>query len=219
MSRKLVVISAFVFLAAFLAGCGGSDDGGLFKNAGPQQQQGQTNPTNAAPDVPKQQQSQPAQPGQPNQPFAVPSIVIPQVVQGSTTGACALLSKQDAAAALGAPVNDARSLDIPKQNMGAFTVDISSCEYERTSGSAASVQLQTWKAGDANTVKTMAGFVCQTKEKIAGLGDVACWYAPDHKELQAFKGGSFVSLTVRGAPGNADDTIKALAKRIVDRVQ
>jgi hypothetical protein len=217
MTRATVGLVSLLLFAVLGVACGGSDDGGIFKKA-PQQSQS----TAAAPDVPKQAQPQttPASPIQipnlPNLPIAVPSIQIPEVKTGSTTGACALLTKQDAAAALGAPVNDGKSLDVPKQNMGVFTVEIASCSYDKTGGGG-EVSLQTWKGPAGDQVKLMSTIVCQGKEKVAGLGDSACWYSPEHREIQVFKGASFVDLTVRGAPN--DDAVKNLAKKIVDKVQ
>src|SRR5262249_36623067 len=119
---------------------------------------------------------------------------------------------------LGGPVNDAKSLDIPKQNMGAFTVDISTCSYDKSgTGPSASAEVQTWRASDASQVKMMAGFVCQTKDKVNGVGDVACWYSNEHRELQAFKGGTFIDLTVRGAANDA--VITNLMKTVLDKVK
>src|SRR5215208_2657627 len=122
MTRATVGLVSLLLFAASAVACGGSDDGGIFKNA-PQQSQS----TAAAPDVPKQAQTQttPARRVQiPNLPIAVPSIQLPEVKTGSTTGACALLTKEDAAAALSVPVKDGESVDLPKQNMGLFTVEI-----------------------------------------------------------------------------------------------
>jgi hypothetical protein len=151
-----------------------------------------------------------------NLPQGVPSIQIPQVVTGSTTGACALVTRQDAAAALGKPVNEGKSIDIPKQNLGVITVDISTCSYNVTDAPG-QLGLETWKGSDAAQVKLMASVVCQSKEKIAGIGDVACWSNADHREIQAMKGLSFINLTVRGAPN--ENVVRDLAKKVVDKVQ
>lgn len=202
-----------VLLATVLTGCSGSDSGGgILSGVASPPAAAQSQPNSSAP-PPQQQQALPSNAAQP-----------PAQANASNAGTgdpCALLSKQDAMAILGgAAVKDARPVAVGNQNMGTFTVSVSACDYD-ASTTTGSVSLQMWKAagGSDAAVKQMGGIVCGTKEKIAGIGDSACWYSPDHKELQAFKGGSFVSLTVRGAPGNADDAIKALAKRIVDRVQ
>ena len=211
----LLCVSIF-FAGALVSACGGDDKGGLLSGANtqPNAQASQTNPNQpAAQQQPSQQQQAPSNPAQPP--------AQPNTSNAPAGDPCALLSKQDAMAILGgAAVKDAHPVAVANQNMGTFTVSVSACDYD-ASTTTGSVSLQMWKAagGSDAAVKQMGGIVCGTKEKIAGIGDSACWYSPDHKELQAFKGGSFVSLTVRGAPGNADDAIKALAKRIVDRVQ
>ena len=213
---KSVVVAIRIGLVVFAAGviaCGGDDKGGLLSGNQPASQS-QTNPGGAAPDVARQPAQQPA-----GQPPAQPPSGQPGA---SIADACTLLTRQDATAILGgAAVSEGKSLPAIQQNMGTFTASITACTYDGTSGPAASVNLQMWKAVGTSgpAVQQMGGIVCGSKEKISGIGDTACWYNAEHKELQAFKGASFVSVTVRGAPGNLDDAIKALAKKIVDKVQ
>src|SRR6185503_16936493 len=158
MTRATVGLVSLLLFAALAVACGGSDDGGFFKAKAPAQSQS----TAAAPDVPKQAQPQATSglPIQiPNLPIAVPSIQLPEIKTGSTTGACALVTKEDAAAALGAPVKDGESLELPKQNMGLFTVEIAACNYDAASGTG-KVSLQTWKAPSSGQIGLIASSLC-----------------------------------------------------------
>ena len=191
MKRTFALLAAFI-LILLTAACGGSDDGGFFEKQPGQTKSGAQSGTQGG-----------AQ---------------PQVQTGAGTGACALVTKQDAAAALGAAVKDGESVTLPRQNMGAVNVEISACDYRAVSGPG-QVSLQRWKAPQANQVSLIASSICSQGEKINGIGDSACWLDKDHKELQLYKGATFIGLTVRGAPGNTDDAMKALAKKIADRVK
>jgi hypothetical protein len=217
----LKISLAYISLVAFgilAAACGGdssssgSDNGIAIQITG--SPVARANLTTVVPGLPRQGNLTPG--SIPNLPAGVPSIQVPQVVTGSTTGACALVTRQDAAAVLGKPVNEGKSIDIPKQNLGVITVDISTCSYNVTDAPG-QLGIETWKGSDANQVKLMTSVVCQGKERIAGLGDVACWSNADHREIQAIKGLSFINLTVRSAPN--ETVVRDLAKKVIDKVQ
>jgi len=56
------------------------------------------------------------------------------------------------------------------------------------------------------------------REGLAGLGDVACWNNNSHEELHVYKGLVFISIELSGK-SNPTDTIKAAAKKVVDRLK
>jgi hypothetical protein len=217
MSKVMVAMTVLLTVSALAAACGGKDDGGLLKGLG--QQQPARNATAVAPDLPRQQ-AQPALPNLPNLnlPQALPSVQVPEVRTGtgSTTGACALVTRQDAATVLGKPVNEAKSMDIPRQNLGIMTVDMATCSYNATDGPG-QVGVETWKGSDARAVQLIVTASCTGKEKINGLGDNACWDTAEHRQLVAVKGLTFINLSARGAPN--ENLVRDLAKKVVDRVQ
>lgn len=195
---RVVTLVLLCLSAVFAVNCGGSDDGGFFSGKQPGQEQ-ETQPQNSGPSG-----------GQPGQ---------PQVQTGSTTGACALVTRQDAETALGAPVKPAESVTLPRQNMGAFSVEIAACDYRAASGTG-QVSIQTWKAPQSGQVAMIAGAICTGAEKISGVGDSACWLDRTHTELQIFKGATFIGLTVQGRSGGGSDAaITALARKAADRAK
>jgi len=208
---NLVHISLIAF-GILSAACGGSDSSSGSDNGIGIQISGsaQTRP-NLTAVVPRQGNLTPGI-GANLPPAAIPTV---EVRTGSTTGACALVTRQDAAASLGKPVNEGKSVDVPKQNMGVMTVDISSCSYNGTDGPG-QVSIATWKGGDASQVKLLATGACQTKEKITGLGDTACWVSTEHREIQAFKGATFINVSISAAPN--ENAVRDLAKKVLDKV-
>jgi hypothetical protein len=136
--------------------------------------------------------------------------------KGSATGLdpCALLTKQDAAAAVGEAVGEPKSI-APKGSMPGVTV--TACEYE--SAARHSVQLTVWRPfGDsAGMFLQIYKSECMKKEQLPGVGDLACWYNKDHRELQVLKGATLLTFEINRS-GNATEALTTVAKKAVARL-
>ena len=127
--------------------------------------------------------------------------------------ACSLLSKEDAAAALGGTVTGPKAI-APRDAGPGSTV--SSCEYTGSGYLKVQLILRTMPADQAVFYK---GFCAQKgKEGLTGLGEVACWYDAKHEELQVMKGLKLISIELRGKP-NPTDAIKAVMKKAYDQLK
>jgi hypothetical protein len=133
----------------------------------------------------------------------------------STPGdACSLLTKLDAAAALGEPVSGPKSSSPGRSAVSATTP--SSCEY---SGSGLhKVNLNLMHLSPDTAVMYRAFCTEKGKEGLSGLGDVACWYSQKHEELQVLKGVTFFSIELRRS-GDPTEAIKGVAKKVFDRLR
>jgi hypothetical protein len=129
--------------------------------------------------------------------------------------ACSLLTKQEAAAALGEPVKDGESGSARGSVMPNTTA--SYCEYMSPT-TVHKVHLNVWRANasGAAQLKQMGQMVCasKTKDGLAGLGETACWYSEKHGELQVFKGANFISVEMN-RKGDTTEAIKSVAKAAV----
>jgi len=136
----------------------------------------------------------------------------------SSFDACSLLTKPEAAAALGEAVNDGKSGTAAGSIMPNTTAYY--CEYMSPT-TVHKVHLNVWRATPAGAaqLKQMGQMVCakKTKDGLAGLGDTACWYSEKHEELQVFKGASFFSVEMN-RKGEPTEAIKSVAKTAVTRL-
>lgn len=141
--------------------------------------------------------------------------------QGGSVGAaeseaCTLLLKDDASAALGSSVGS------PKASSGRSMMPgttASSCEY--AGAGLSRVHLDLWRAtSNVDQFRQTYQIACSKKSKdgLAGLGDLACWYDSKHEELQVLKGPTFISIELRGK-GNPTEAIKAVAQKALSRVR
>jgi hypothetical protein len=140
------------------------------------------------------------------------SLVIPAIA-APKDDACALLTKQDAVAALGEDVtlSDSKS-GLP---MGPG-MTASSCEYVGSGYHRIQLTLMRLTPDTAAVYRAMCAE--KGKEGLAGLGDMSCWYNSDHEELQVIKGTTFFSIELGGIK-NPTDPIKAAAKSVLARLQ
>jgi hypothetical protein len=166
--------------------------------------------------TPQAQRSAPSgvQPNTSSLPQTAPSVQAPQASTGPAASACSLLTRADAAAALGAAVSEGRAREVPRQNLGVISVDISTCSYNVTNGPG-QVGIETWKAPDLASIKIIATGTCQGREK-ANLGDTACWGDKEHTSIQVFKGTSFINMYIRSAPNEA--AFFSLAQKVVAKL-
>ena len=127
--------------------------------------------------------------------------------------ACPLLTKEDAAAALGEAVKGPESKSgLP---MGPGTM-ASYCEY--TGSGYHKVHLNLIHMSSDMVAMYKAICAQKGKEGLAGLGDISCWYNEKHTELQAIKGVMFVSIEMTRS-GNPTEAIKAVMTKALDRLR
>ena len=125
--------------------------------------------------------------------------------------ACSLLSKEDAAAALGEAATGPKSVGPIKDGTGAT---VTGCEYSGSGIHSIKLNVTRMPASSVPMYKMMCAKA--KSDGLAGMGDVACWYNDKHAELHVIKGTAFVSVELRrnGDPTEPITTVmkKALAK-------
>jgi hypothetical protein len=126
--------------------------------------------------------------------------------------ACTLLTKEDAATALGEPASGPKAIGPMEDGAGAT---VWGCEY--TGSGIHSIQLNLTRL-PAGSVPMYKG-ICAEKgtDDLAGLGDVACWYDDKHAELHVIKGSAFLSIELRRS-GDPTEAIKAVMKKALARL-
>ena len=127
--------------------------------------------------------------------------------------ACALLTKQDAATALGEDVvQGVVKSGLP---MGPG-MTASSCEY--TGSGYHKIQLNLMRLTPDTAAYYKAMCAKKGKEGLTGLGETSCWYNDEHEELQVLRGTTFFSIQLRGLK-NPTEPIKAAAKSVFSRLK
>ena len=126
--------------------------------------------------------------------------------------ACALLTKQDAVAALGEAVTGPESKSGLPMGPG---MTAAGCDYAGSGYHNIHLTLIRMTADAAAMYRAMCAQ--KGKEGLAGLGDSSCWYDNDHEELQVLKGTTFFSIELRGLK-NPTEPIKAAAKSVFARL-
>jgi hypothetical protein len=122
--------------------------------------------------------------------------------------ACSLLTKEDAAAALGEAVKGPDATALPGGP--------SSCEYTGSGIHTVHLNIIPLKAGEAAMYAAMCAK--KTKDGLTGLGDVTCWYNEKHGELQVLKGQTFFSIELRKS-GDPTEAIKTVARSVFNRMK
>jgi hypothetical protein len=127
--------------------------------------------------------------------------------------ACALLTKQDAAAALGEAAEQGKELSNLPAGQGST---VSSCEY--TGSGYHRVQLNVTRLSPSAAPMYRAMCAEKASKDLAGLGDVACWYNEKHEELHAIKAATFLSVELHRS-GDPTEAIKGVMKKALDRLR
>ena len=127
--------------------------------------------------------------------------------------ACSLLTKEDAAAALGEAATGPKATGPISDGTGAT---VSGCEYTGSGIHSLHLSLTRLAASSVPMYKQ----ICAQKnaDGLAGLGDVACWYNDKRAELHVIKGTAFVSIELRRS-GNPTEPIKALMKTALAKLK
>jgi hypothetical protein len=134
---------------------------------------------------------------------------------------CTLVTRDDAVAALGEDVSEGDlSAKTTIAAIPGVSVTAQSCGYDSTT-TAHSVSIDLWSvaAGDASKLKGgVEQIVCAGKEKIADLGQSACWYSPSHDELQVVQDAAFLDLTISKGGTAVDQELMKIAGSAVQRL-
>jgi hypothetical protein len=128
--------------------------------------------------------------------------------------ACSLLSKEDAATALGEAATGPKATGPMSDGTGAT---VSGCEY--TGSGIHRIQLNLTRP-PASALPMYKAIICDKKAKdgLAGLGDLACWYNDKHEELHVMTGTAFISIELRRS-GSVTEPIIAVMKKALAKLK
>ena len=145
---------------------------------------------------------------------AIVATLIAAAAQSQAPGdACSLLSKEDAAAALGEAATGPKAIGPMSDASGAT---VTACEY--TGSGYHRIQLNLTRL-PASSVPMYKGMCAQMgTDGLAGMGDVACWYNDKHAELHVIKGTAFLSFEINRS-GNPTEPIKAVMKKALAKLK
>src|SRR5262249_35910700 len=118
--------------------------------------------------------------------------------------ACSIMTKEDAAAALGEAATGPRAVGPMSDGAGST---VSGCEYAGSGIHTVQLNVTRLPASAVPMYKMMCAQA--SKDGLAGMGDVACWYNDKHAELHVIKGTAFLSIELRRS-GDPTEAIKAL---------
>ena len=129
---------------------------------------------------------------------------------------CALMTRQDAATAVGEAVGEPKKKD-PGRSAGPG-MSVVQCEY--TSAARNSINLTIWGFSGESAAMGLQIYKseCLKKEQVPGLGDIACWYNKDHRELQVLKGTTILTFEINRG-GNATEALTTVAKNALGRLK
>jgi hypothetical protein len=130
--------------------------------------------------------------------------------------ACALMTQQEAAIAVGEAVGEPKPMNPPQSAMPG--VSVAMCEF--ASAARNSLKVTVWRpSGDsAGMFLQIYKSECLKKEQLPGIGDLACWYNANHKELQVLKGSMILIFEIRRS-GNATEALTTVAKKALVRLK
>lgn len=144
----------------------------------------------------------------------VPALYAPAFAAAAPeTTACGLLTREEAAAVVGSAVAEGKPLAGHPMGPG---IDIQNCTFEAPGQKRLSVSLWTFPphAQGLEMYRTL----CGKKEQAAGLGDLACWYSGEHRELQVLTGSRILTFELVGRRGAPAELIIA-AKQALGRLK
>ena len=127
--------------------------------------------------------------------------------------ACSLLSKEDAAKALGEAATGPKATGPMSDGAGST---VSACEYTGSGINRIQLNLTRPPASSLPMYKAMCDKM--GKAGLTGLGEHACWYNEKHEELHAIKGTAFISIELRRS-GNPTEPIIAVMKQALAKLK
>jgi cytoskeletal protein RodZ len=213
---KTQLIAAILLLivgALFVVACGGDDDDA----ANPTATSDQSGSTANATAEPGDTSDAPTATAASSDPTEEPDD------GGTVADACALVTKEEAEAALGSALQAPYITYSGTANVGLTSAQatVSTCAYMSEAG-VPSANITYWSSpGHATEIKAMVAEgvngACVNKEMIDGLGDVACWYDSQHAEIQLATGATFLDIFVT-MEGDASDALLDIAEKAVGRL-
>lgn len=203
------VILLLLFAVLAFTACGGDDDGGSSSD-------------NATATPTREQETSTPEGGSATEPATATATETAEAITLALADPCSLITKEEAAAALGQDISDPLPVQgLAQQVSGDIKAQVSVCSYIATSG-VDSVSIDIWAApGHADAIGQLVGFICSTKEAVGAIGDQACWYNSDHSEMQLQSGSYYLDLRalVGGVGGTgAEDVLLTLAPKAIDRL-
>ena len=149
-----------------------------------------------------------------------PAVAAPQngAAAPAAVQVCSLLTVQEASTAIGETVKDGKPSTAGRSMMPNTTA--SACDWASAT-TTHNVHINVWRTAPGSpALQQMGQMACgkKTKDGLAGLGDVACWYDPKHTELQVFKGPVFLSVEM-SSKADPTEAIKTVAKKALDRIK
>lgn len=131
--------------------------------------------------------------------------------------ACGVVTQAQVEAALGEAVQTPYITYSGRAGVGTSgaQADISTCAYIAEAG-IPSLNVDYWTApGEAAAIAEMIQLACDGKEEIPDLGDLACWYDGDHREIQLGTGTNFVRLFATTSGDSTDALLDIAGKASV----
>ena len=154
-------------------------------------------------------------------PAGAAATAAPTASGGAISDPCSLITKQEASTAMGEAAQDPVPTSLGSTSVGpGLTVVIAHCEFPSTS-EAFYVLIDLWRATGATAAlvrQVVEQVICMGKERVTGIGDLACWYDSSHNELQIVKGATFIDIQISPDVSNPGDAVRTLAMRAVGRI-
>ncbi|HXH20600.1 MAG TPA: hypothetical protein VNN10_01130 [Dehalococcoidia bacterium] len=218
--RAGIATVAAVMLAAALAlsACGGDKDSESSPTAAPQSQATQAPGGGAGATATRPAAAATAAPTTPA------GGVVATIAAGTgalAIEACRLVTRDEITAAVGEQVQDPQGFNVGTQTVApGLTVSVSACSYQSSRGS---VDITFWRAGGTVSPQirqALEAFLCEQKERVQGIGDLACWYDSTRTELLVLKGTTFIDVQLEAAnPQRTQEAIRTLVQRALSRLQ
>src|ERR1051325_3255192 len=186
-SPRLLTPVTLIAILALMAACGGTKGGAA------------TVPTESGP-CPTARSSTPVDASMFITPTATPDPTEPQPANEG----CALITRQQAATALGEAVLEGKAVASGQQQLApGLNVTASTCRFD-SAATGRSLTLIVYRGSGVATARArqiVEQAICARKEALTGVGDLACWYDSHHNEVQFLKGVVFVDITANGITG------------------
>jgi hypothetical protein len=131
---------------------------------------------------------------------------------------CALLTKADAVAAVGEGLDEGKPTGPFAVPMGGLDTMVSACAYE-SPRSAHNIKLTVHRVQPDKTARFRELYrgICERRECVAGLGDSAWWYSPQHEELQVLTSAELLIFKISRS-GDGKDALLAAARKTLGRL-
>ena len=128
---------------------------------------------------------------------------------------CALLTKQEAATALGEAVGEPKKIE--RAGSAGPGSSVASCEYTSAARHSVHVIVRRFSTDSEATSVQIYKAAAAKKERVPGIGDLACWNDSAHRELQVLKGATVLTIQIN-RDGNATEALTIVGKNAAARL-